>query len=109
MDCHPDGRAAGNAVQGLNGEVKEMRLKHEFEIMEVEDRSFAVPMEENNGFSGVVKLTRTAAEIFRLLREETTEEAIVEAMKKRYDVPEDVLTADVHRIIQRLRDKGMLT
>ena len=85
-----------------------MRLKHEFEIMEVEGQCFAVPMEQNSGFTGVVKLTRTAAEIFRLLREETTEEAIVEAMKKRYDVSEDVLTADVHRVIQLLRDRGIL-
>ena len=86
-----------------------MRLKHEFEIMEVESQRFAVPMEEDAGFSGVVKLTRTAAEIFELLREETTEEAIVEAMKERYNVPEDILAADVHRVVQRLRDRGMLT
>ena len=85
-----------------------MRLKHEFEIMEVEGQCFAVPMEEDSGFSGVVRLTRTAAEIFRLLREETTEEAIVEAMKNRYDVAEDILAADIHRVVQRLRDRGML-
>ena len=86
-----------------------MRLKYEFEIMEVDGQSFAVPLEEDCGFSGVMKLTRTAAEIFRLLQEETTEEAITEAMKKRYDVAEDVLAADIHRVVQRLRDRGMLT
>ena len=85
-----------------------MRLRHGFEIVEVEGQRFAVPMGEDRSFSGVVKLTRTAAEIFELLREETTEEAMVKIMKERYDVPEDVLAADVHRVVQSLRERGLL-
>ena len=37
------------------------------------------------------------------LKEETTEEAIVDAMCERYDAPRDVIRADVKEILDKLR------
>ena len=86
-----------------------MRLKVPYEIMQVEGQNFAVPMEESeNGFGGMVKLSKTAAVIFELLQEDTTEEAIVEKMSQRFDAPREVLVADVRGVVARLRDKGLL-
>ena len=86
-----------------------MRLKMDYEIMEVEGQRFAVPLSEQEGcFSGMVKLSRTAAEIFALLKEETTEDALVEALSKRYQTSRATLAADVHRMLAALRCRNLL-
>jgi hypothetical protein len=86
-----------------------MHLKYPYEIMEVEGQRFAVPMEEDaNGFNGVIKLSKTAQAIFELLQEDTSEEAIVEAMSRRFDADKNVLAADVHGIVVKLQQKGIL-
>ena len=86
-----------------------MRLKYSFEIMEVEGQSYAVPMEDcGENFSGVIRLTGTAAVIFELLKEETDEASIVEYMSRRFDVSKDILAADVHDMVIKLKAKGLL-
>ena len=60
------------------------------------------------GFGGVVKLSKTAAVIFDLLQQDTTEEAIVEELSRRFDAPKDVLAADVHGVLTRFQGKGLL-
>ena len=87
-----------------------MKLRAPYEIMQVEEQSYAVPMEDNgNGFNGMVKLSKTAAAIFKALREETCEEVIVEDLVKRFDAPRDVIAADVHGMVELLKEKGLLT
>ncbi len=86
-----------------------MKLKYRYEIMEVEGQSFAVPMEDcERDFGGMVKLSRTAGVIFELLQEETDEGSIVESMSRRFDAPRNVLAADVHSVIEKRREKGLI-
>ena len=86
-----------------------MRLRVPYEIMQVEGQTFAVPMEEiHEGFGGVVKLSKTAAVIFDLLQQDTTVEEIVEELRRRFDAPEDILAADVHGVLARFQEKGLL-
>ena len=87
-----------------------MHLKYKFEMMKLEDQIIAVPVGENvNDYHGVVKLNETAAFIFKILQNETTEEAIVDALKKEYEVPLDDLLADVHNCITEFQKKGLLS
>lgn len=86
-----------------------MRLKYTFEKMELNDKIIAVPVgDDADDYRGVVKMNGTAAAIFDLLKEDTTEEAIVAAMEKEYNVTKDVLNADVKLYIQAFREKGLL-
>ena len=86
-----------------------MRLKNHYEIMSVEDQIFAVPVENDEGsFSGMIKLSKTAAAIIELLQNETNERDIVATMSQRFDVAQDILAADVHKAVSLLRDKGLL-
>lgn len=86
-----------------------MRLKYQFETMELEDQVVAVPVGNNsNEFHGVVKLNETSAHIFELLKEETTEEAIVNKMMDIYDAPKDTLSADVKKFVEELSERGLL-
>lgn len=86
-----------------------MKLRVPYEIMQVEGQSYAVPLESSKGGSGdLVKLSKTAAVIFELLKNDTTEEAIVEEMSQRFDAPKDVIAADVHGVVEKLKAKGIL-
>ena len=86
-----------------------MRLKYTFDKMELNDQIVAVPVGDNaDNYHGVVKMNETANAIFNLLAEDTTEEAIVEAMEKEYDLSKEILADDVMHYVQEFREKGML-
>lgn len=61
-----------------------------------------------NAFHGVVRSNKTAAEIIDLLNLETTREQIIQEMKKKYDVPENLIAVDVDLVIRNLRQIGAL-
>lgn len=54
-------------------------------------------------FSGLVRSNGTAAFIVDCLKEETTKEQIVAKMLAKYDAPEAVISADVDKILEKLR------
>lgn len=86
-----------------------MKLKDGFLLHKAGDETLVVA----NGpaaafFNGLIRNNGTAGFIFEQLQSPTTEEAIVDAMEARYDAPRDRIAADVHRIIERLRDEGFL-
>lgn len=60
------------------------------------------------GFAGLVRSNKTAAFIVDCLKSETTMEAIVDAMSRKYDAPKDVLDRDVEGILAKLRSIGAL-
>lgn len=86
-----------------------MRLKNHFETMNMRDLLVAVPVGDDVEFNGAVKMNRTAAAIFELLKEDTTESAIVEALTQRFDAPEEEIAADVRRYLEAFWQKGLLT
>lgn len=89
-------------------EVVQTRLKYRFETMELDDRAVAVPVGNSaREFRGVIKLNESAAEIFDLLREETTEEEIVASLVQRYGEDEEI-SGFVHQVITYLKNEGAL-
>ena len=87
-----------------------MRLKYAFETMELDDQIVAVPVGDGSEeFRGVVKLNEEAAFVFNLLKEEISEESIVNAMAETYDAPRDTLAADVHKCVADFMEKGLLS
>ena len=85
-----------------------MHLKYHFEKTKLGDKVIAVPVGEDVSFHGAVKMNKTAAEIFELLKQDTTEEEIVETLSSRYDVPKEQLEADVRTYIGQFMDRGMI-
>ena len=59
-------------------------------------------------FHGLVRSNESAAFIVDCLKQETTEDAIVEAMLERYEAPRETVERDVHRIVERLQEIGAL-
>ena len=59
-------------------------------------------------FNGMVRSHSTAAEIIDMLKEDTTKEAIISAMLDKYEVEEEVLCADVDKVLSALRGIGAI-
>ena len=84
-----------------------MRLKKEFIPHDTGRESLLVPV-GGAGWAGVVRGNRTLGAILSLLKAETTEAAIVEAMQRRFDAPEAVIARDVKKALAELRKIGAL-
>ncbi len=84
-----------------------MKLKKEFITHVTEEESLLVPT-GNAEFSGIVRGNRTLGVILELLKEETTEEKIVFALKDRFDAPEGAAERDTARALAELRGIGAL-
>ncbi len=79
-----------------------MKLKSDFITQEIDGTQFLVPVGAES-FSGIVRSNKTAAFIVNCLREDTTEDAIVDAMCAKYDAPRETLAADVRKVLDTLR------
>ena len=79
-----------------------MKLKKEFITYDTDSESLLVPA-GGAGFSGLVRGNKTLGAILALLKENTTEEAIVDAMCAKYDAPRETIAADVKEILDTLR------
>jgi hypothetical protein len=87
--------------------MKHMKLKKKFVIRDTGSECLLVPA-GGAGFSGLFKGNKTLGAILALLKEDTTEEAIIAAMKRRFDAPEEVIARDVEKALSELRKIGAL-
>ncbi len=86
-----------------------MKLKYTFEMMEIDDQLMAVPVGDGaDEFRGILKLNASAASIFELLKEEKSEEEIVEVLSQKYDSSPDEIKEDVHSYLVQLKEAGFL-
>lgn len=84
-----------------------MKLKNGFVTHEMGGEQIMVATGEAS-FAGLVRSNATAAFIVDCLKEETTKDAIVEAMLNKYDVSAEIAGADVDKILDKLRSVGAL-
>ena len=84
-----------------------MKLRKEFITHNTESESLLVPA-GGAGWSGLVRGNKTLGAILELLQTDTTEEAIITAMKARFDAPEEIIIRDVKKALSELRKIGAL-
>ena len=84
-----------------------MKLKSDFITHNSADESYIVPT-SGADFSGIVKGNKTLGAIVDLLKEETTRDQVVAAMKERFEAPEGAIERDVDRVISELQKIGAL-
>ena len=83
-----------------------MKLKEDYITYETDGEQIMVCA--SGAFSGLARSNKTASFIIDCLREDTTEEAIVEKMLEKYDAPKEIISADVAKIIVKLREIGAI-
>lgn len=84
-----------------------MKLKKEF-VTHQNDNEHVTVAAGNTEFTGMLLSNETAGFIIEHLKSETTEDKIVDQMFEEYDAPREVIAADVHRIIEKLRSVGAI-
>ncbi len=84
-----------------------MKLSSDFLPHVVGEEAILVPTGKAD-FSGVVRGNRTLGAVLELLRQDTTEAAIIAAMKARFDAPEGAIEADTAKVLTELRRIGAL-
>ena len=86
-----------------------MKIKPEFEFVDIDDEHMAVPVEEESiTFKGVVTLSDAAAFLAKNMLDPKTEEELVDLLMQEYDVEPSVAKKDVSAFITSLREIGML-
>ena len=84
-----------------------MKLKEDFITHDTGEESLLVPIGAS-GFAGLVKGNKTLGAILDLLKQDTSEAAVVAAMKARFDAPEALIARDVRKVLTELRKIGAL-
>ena len=82
-----------------------MKLNRSFEIVQVADDHLAVPVGQAAGrLHGIVALSEAAAFLLQHAPEECSEEELAQLLLEEYDVDADTARADVHGLVEKLRE-----
>lgn len=84
-----------------------MKLKNEFIVHNVGDETLLVPTADAS-FHGLVQGNKTVDTILNCLKEDTTEEKVLDSLKEKYDGDEADMRADIADVIKRLRAIGAI-
>ena len=84
-----------------------MKLKDTFVTQESDGEQIMVDA-SGKGFVGLVRSNATAAFIVDYIKNETTKEAIVNAMLEKYDASRETIEAGVDSVLEKLRSIGAL-
>ena len=86
-----------------------MKLKYEFETVELDGEYMAVPVGDNaSGLCGIIRLNPEGKELLDLLKSETTEAAIVDTLAAKYENDRTTLEEYVQEFTAQLRENGIL-
>ena len=86
-----------------------MKIKQGFVLRQVADATIVVPAGKASlDFNGMITLNDTAAFLWKLLEEETDEDALLAAMLKEYDVDADTARAGIEKFLGKLKNEGLL-
>ena len=87
-----------------------MKLAVEMAIMDMDGEISAVAVGEDSvKFHGMLRLNESAADIIRLLAEDTTPEQILAAMREKYpDTPVDEIGYAIADMLNQLNREGLL-
>ncbi|MDO4466009.1 MAG: PqqD family protein [Bacillota bacterium] len=83
-----------------------MKLKFSYEILELEDQKFYVPVEYEA--EQILQFNQTGNIIFECLMEETSIEEIVETLSKMYKNPKEQIVSFVQQFVDSLKKEGYL-
>lgn len=87
-----------------------MKIKENFVLRELCGTYVVVAVgEQTLNFKGLIKLNETGAFLWQKMAEEdTTQDALLQAMLAEYDVAEDVAKTDIEEFINLLKEADLL-
>lgn len=89
----------------LIGGMSGMRLKPDFEIVDVADEYLVVPVgEEAATYKGIVALSEAAAFLLKNSGEDLAEDTLVRLLLENYELDEEKARADVRELMRKLKE-----
>ena len=86
-----------------------MKLKYEFENVDVENELYAVPVGTSaKEISGLLVLNHCGSVIIDLLKNDTTEEQMITVLAAKYENTIEEVTLYVHKAVSKLRELNLL-
>lgn len=86
-----------------------MKIKPEFEIINVADDYMLIPVgEQMEQFNGTVILNEVSAFLLGLMKTDISKEELVSSLVKEYDVDPDVAQKDVESILETMNRIGII-
>lgn len=86
-----------------------MKLKYDFVVNKVADSFVAVATGDAlNEYNGFIKMNETGAFIFKLLKDDITEEKITEKLLNEYDTDKKTAEDSVKKFLNDLEEKGII-
>ncbi len=86
-----------------------MKIKEGFVLRELGGQYVVVAIgEASKNFHGVIHLNETGAFLFKKLKEEQTEESLINSLLDEYDINLDKVKGDVKVFINKLKDAKLL-
>lgn len=85
-----------------------MKIKEGFLLRQVAGQTVVLPTGDELNLNMMITLNDTGAFLWEHLQEETTEEALVQALLAEYDVDEERAKASVAGFVNNLRENGFL-
>ncbi len=84
-----------------------MRLSEDFVTYDASEKEILlVSIGNEESFKGLAKTNETAAIVVEMLKEDVTEEAIIDRINSEYNAPREVIAADVRELLAKLREIG---
>lgn len=85
-----------------------MKIKDGYMQSTVAGRAVVVPLGHSNTFRNMIKLNETGKLLWTLLTEETTRDALVDALAAEYEIDRTIAERDVDAFLATLREFGVL-
>ena len=86
-----------------------MKLRYNFVVQQVADDYVAVAVgEDASNFGGLVRMNKTGAFLFELLKKDMTREELLAAMVEKYDADEEILQSNLDVFLEKLKEEKVL-
>lgn len=86
-----------------------MKLKYTFETVDMGDEKILVPVGEGaSNVQGVLRINQEGLDIVSLLKNEITEEQIVENLTDKYEDEKESLIKHVQRVLEELKRQDLI-
>ena len=86
-----------------------MKLKYDFVIREVADKTVAIPIgDATEDFDCMITLNESGAFIFGLLKQDTSREELISSFLKEYNATKEQATDTVDRFLDNLKKADIL-
>lgn len=86
-----------------------MKLKYEFVVREVADKTVAIPVgESTENFDCMITLNESGAFIFNLLKQEISKDDLLKAFLKEYDATKEQAEKTISAFLEKLQESNLL-